>query len=163
MNLEARILAELEAYPAGSPVAVQSLAQRLGVSDGEILEAATALELRPTLRQDNATPADGVVERLRSLGTDPHLSVDFNPLGTPVLRARSDDDAVRGQVDAAFAALVAVQPDQLRRLKACLNPACGWAFYDTSRSRSGTWCVMEVCGARHKMSQYRRRASGITD
>jgi hypothetical protein len=36
MNLEARILAELNAYPAGSPVAVQSLAQRPGISDGEI-------------------------------------------------------------------------------------------------------------------------------
>jgi hypothetical protein len=43
MNLEARILAGLKAYPAGSPVAVQSLAQPqpLGISDGEILEAAT--------------------------------------------------------------------------------------------------------------------------
>jgi predicted RNA-binding Zn ribbon-like protein len=108
-------------------------------------------------------PADDVVERLRSLGTDPHLSVDFDPLGTPVLTTRSHGDAIADHVNAAFAALVAVQPDQLRRLKACLNPACGWAFYDTSRSRSGTWCVMEVCGARHKMSQYRRRASGIAD
>ena len=46
MNLEARILAELKTYPAGSSVAGQSLAQRLGITDGEIPEAATALELR---------------------------------------------------------------------------------------------------------------------
>jgi hypothetical protein len=50
MNFEARILAELKTYPAGSSVAVQSLAQRLGITDGEILEAATALELRSRMR-----------------------------------------------------------------------------------------------------------------
>jgi hypothetical protein len=46
MNREARNLAELKTCSAGSSVAVQSLAQRLGITDGEIIEAATALELR---------------------------------------------------------------------------------------------------------------------
>jgi hypothetical protein len=55
MNLEARSLAGLKAYPAGSPVAIQSLAQRLGISDGEILEAATALELRRPGNDDAVT------------------------------------------------------------------------------------------------------------
>jgi predicted RNA-binding Zn ribbon-like protein len=108
-------------------------------------------------------PADDVVARLRSLGADSPLRVDFDPHGTPVLTTRNDHDLVDGQFDAVFAAVVAVQPDQLRRLKACVNPACGWAFYDTSRSRSGTWCVMEVCGARHKMAQYRHRARRAGD
>jgi predicted RNA-binding Zn ribbon-like protein len=121
-------------------------------------------ELREALRSlllahaSGQTPGADIVARLRSLGANSHLRVDFDPLGTPVLTIRNDHDVVGSQVDAAFAALVAVQPDQLRRLKACVNPACGWVFYDTSRSRSGTWCVMEVCGARHKMAQYRHRA-----
>ncbi len=121
-------------------------------------------ELREALRSlllahaTGQAPGDDVVERLRSLGADSHLKVDFDPFGTPVLTIREDHDLMGSQFDAVFAALVAVHPDQLRRLKACVNPACGWVFYDTSRSRSGTWCVMEVCGARHKMAQYRHRA-----
>lgn len=126
----------------------------------EFREALRSLLLTHAIGQ---APADDVVDRMRSLGADSHLLVDFDPLGTPVLTVRNDHDVVEGQVDAVFAALVSVQPDQLRRLKACVNPACGWAFYDTSRSRSGTWCVMEVCGARHKMAQYRHRAKRTSD
>jgi predicted RNA-binding Zn ribbon-like protein len=43
------------------------------------------------------------------------------------------------------------------RLKACLDPDCGWAFYDRSRNRSGHWCEMAVCGSRHKVRAYRAR------
>lgn len=47
------------------------------------------------------------------------------------------------------------------RLKACRSDTCRWAFYDHSKNRSGHWCSMEVCGARHKAQQYReRRRSG---
>ena len=45
-----------------------------------------------------------------------------------------------------------------RRLKACAAPECRFVFYDHSRSRTGTWCDMNVCGARHKMREYRQRA-----
>jgi predicted RNA-binding Zn ribbon-like protein len=43
------------------------------------------------------------------------------------------------------------------RLKACRAEDCHWAFYDSSRNRSGTWCSMEVCGNRVKTRRYRRR------
>lgn len=42
------------------------------------------------------------------------------------------------------------------RLKACLDPGCGWAFYDRSRNRSGQWCDT-TCGSRHKVRAYRAR------
>jgi predicted RNA-binding Zn ribbon-like protein len=45
------------------------------------------------------------------------------------------------------------------RLKACRNEGCRWAFYDASKNRSGKWCNMDVCGARHKMRVYRERKS----
>jgi predicted RNA-binding Zn ribbon-like protein len=60
-------------------------------------------------------------------------------------------------VETVLAAWASAEPDRLQRLKACVNPDCGWVFYDTSRSRSGTWCLMNVCGARHKMERYRSR------
>ena len=49
-----------------------------------------------------------------------------------------------------------------RRLRACANPACGWAFYDRSRNGSSRWCDMAICGNRAKQRalQVRRRLSG---
>jgi predicted RNA-binding Zn ribbon-like protein len=44
-----------------------------------------------------------------------------------------------------------------QRLKACPADDCHWAFYDHSRNRSGTWCVMAVCGNRSKVRAYRER------
>lgn len=43
------------------------------------------------------------------------------------------------------------------RLKACAAPDCHYVFYDHSRSRTGTWCDMNICGARHKMRKHRAR------
>lgn len=45
------------------------------------------------------------------------------------------------------------------RLKACPAEDCQWAFVDTSRNRSRTWCSMEVCGNRSKTRRYRSRRS----
>jgi predicted RNA-binding Zn ribbon-like protein len=47
------------------------------------------------------------------------------------------------------------------RVKACPAEDCEWAFFDSSRNRSRTWCSMEVCGNRTKTRRYRsRKASG---
>lgn len=47
------------------------------------------------------------------------------------------------------------------RVKACGAENCQWAFYDTSRNRSRTWCSMDVCGNREKTRRYRgRQAAG---
>jgi predicted RNA-binding Zn ribbon-like protein len=45
------------------------------------------------------------------------------------------------------------------RLKACTDDGCQWAFYDTTRNRSRTWCSMEECGNREKTRRYRARQS----
>jgi predicted RNA-binding Zn ribbon-like protein len=45
------------------------------------------------------------------------------------------------------------------RMKACREHTCQWAFYDSSRNRSGTWCSMAVCGNRAKARAYRERHS----
>lgn len=46
------------------------------------------------------------------------------------------------------------------RLKACTDESCQWAFYDTTRNRSRTWCSMEECGNREKTRRYRQRKGG---
>ncbi|MBW3563024.1 MAG: CGNR zinc finger domain-containing protein, partial [Actinobacteria bacterium] len=43
------------------------------------------------------------------------------------------------------------------RLKVCRSDTCRWAFYDSSRNRSGKWCDMAVCGNRTKVANYRER------
>lgn len=43
------------------------------------------------------------------------------------------------------------------RLKICASDECGWAFFDTSRNRGGTWCSMDVCGNKIKNRTYRQR------
>jgi len=45
------------------------------------------------------------------------------------------------------------------RLKACTDEGCQWAFHDTTRNRSRTWCSMDVCGNREKTRRYRQRKS----
>ncbi len=57
------------------------------------------------------------------------------------------------------AAVGAASEGTWRRLKACRNEGCRWAFYDGSKNRSGSWCTMDVCGSRAKMRAYRRRKS----
>jgi predicted RNA-binding Zn ribbon-like protein len=46
------------------------------------------------------------------------------------------------------------------RLKACTDEGCQWAFLDTTRNRSRTWCSMEECGNREKTRRYRARGRG---
>ncbi|WP_019634014.1 CGNR zinc finger domain-containing protein [Actinomadura atramentaria] len=43
------------------------------------------------------------------------------------------------------------------RLKVCPESTCAWAFLDTSKNRSRTWCSMRVCGNRTKTRAYRAR------
>jgi predicted RNA-binding Zn ribbon-like protein len=118
-----------------------------------------AIELRETLRdvlQGNAghmVPA-GALERLDRIA------------GSVPLRARFADGAHLEPAEAtkapATAWLLGVIYESMlegtwRRLKVCANDTCRWAFYDSSRNRSGTWCTMAVCGNRMKGRKFRRR------
>jgi predicted RNA-binding Zn ribbon-like protein len=55
------------------------------------------------------------------------------------------------------AADVLLSPD-LRQLKECPGPDCGWLFLDTSKNHTRRWCTMEGCGNRAKArSHYQRK------
>lgn len=86
------------------------------------------------------------------------LTVAFDRHGEPTLEPR-----VRG-LDALVARLVAditaaSMDGTWLRLKVCPRTACGWAFYDASKNRSGRWCAMAVCGSRTKSARSRARRS----
>jgi predicted RNA-binding Zn ribbon-like protein len=46
-----------------------------------------------------------------------------------------------------------------KRLKACRNDDCRWAFYDRSHAERGAWCDMATCGNRIKNRNLRSRRS----
>jgi len=73
------------------------------------------------------------------------------------------DDAVGVLVAGLLEAVRAAGEDgSWGRLKVCAKDSCRWAFYDTSRNRSGRWCSMSGCGNQVKMQRAharRRRAA----
>ena len=48
----------------------------------------------------------------------------------------------------------------LKRVKKCGDPTCGWLFLDTSRNRSRRWCNMSACGNRAKASRFYKKKTG---
>jgi predicted RNA-binding Zn ribbon-like protein len=74
--------------------------------------------------------------------------VQFRPTGTPFQRA------LGALIDLISKSL---QDGSWDRLKCCELPTCGWAFYDSTRSRTRRWCSMKTCGSRHKAREYYKR------
>jgi predicted RNA-binding Zn ribbon-like protein len=111
------------------------------------------------LARNGGPPPD--LELLGNLAAPATLRVRFGPDGRPAIEPGSEGDPA-GRVVARLLAVViqAEEKGTWERLKACRNEDCKWAFYDASKNRSGSWCNMSICGARHKMRAYRKRKSG---
>jgi predicted RNA-binding Zn ribbon-like protein len=105
-------------------------------------------ESRPA-PQDAARTLDDVAARARL-----RLRVDDSGLARLEAEGKSVDAALGRLLIAVYRAM---ENDTWARLKACRADTCRWAFYDHSKNRSGHWCSMEVCGARHKAREYRAR------
>ena len=103
--------------------------------------------------------ATAVSTELDDLAGTALLRVAFDPSGEP--RLRPVEGKAKGIETGMALMLAAVLRSSAEgawgRLKACRNEGCRWAFYDNSKNRSGTWCDMQTCGARHKMRAYRER------
>lgn len=77
------------------------------------------------------------------------LALDLHPAGTiGELGSQLLAIVFQAQIDGTW-----------ERLKLCENSECRWAFYDSSRNRSGHWCRMGECGNRLKNRAYRARRS----
>lgn len=89
------------------------------------------------------------------------LRARFDPEGEPRLMPAAGAKDVVEEVMGRILAIVVLSAAEgtWRRLKACRNEGCLWAFYDHSKNRSGSWCTMDVCGSRAKMRAYRRHRS----
>ncbi len=128
---------------------------RLGPGDLE-----EAIEFRETLRavlESNADHGDSdtALRRLDAIAARIPLRVQL--AGHP----RHEPEGKDG-VHAALGRLLGIAYEAAiegtwRRLKVCRSDTCRWAFYDSSRNRSGTWCTMAICGNRMKGRVFRRR------
>ncbi len=131
------------------------------VSDADL---GRALDLRESLRAlmlaNHGEPlAAEVVAGLNRVASDAPLVVRLDDTGHARLAP-----AAAG-VDGALARLLAIVSTAVvegtwSRMKACREDVCRWAFYDTSKNRSGAWCSMAVCGNRNKVRAYQRRRRG---
>lgn len=98
-------------------------------------------------------------EELDDLAGGALLRVGFDPSGEPRLLPAEENGVERAMSMMLAAVARSAIEGTWKRLKACRNEKCRWVFYDGSKNRSGAWCDMQTCGARHKMRAYRERKS----
>jgi predicted RNA-binding Zn ribbon-like protein len=113
--------------------------------------------IRGFLRMDDEEvrePAD--IDTLNHLAKRVPLQVVFHQDGQATLT--SELDGVDGVISTIFIGMLAAMADgSWLRLKICRNERCQKVFYDVSKNRSGTWCMMARCGSRAKARAYQQR------
>ena len=124
-------------------------------------DLARILELRESLRallrtNNGGEASERELQPLRDAAERSRYRLGFGPAGNLSLApARADLSGFESRL------LLAIERLQCEeawpRLKACTDEECQWAFYDTTRNRSRTWCSMDVCGNRVKTRRYRER------
>jgi predicted RNA-binding Zn ribbon-like protein len=125
------------------------------------VEIQRAVHLREALRagllanHDREPLPEVTAAALTEVAGWPGVRVAFTSGG---LRLYSDRGGITGLVvDVTNATADALADGTWSRLKACVTDTCRWAFYDHSRSRTGRWCSMGICGNRAKQSRWRDR------
>lgn len=110
---------------------------------------------------DGRTADAGAVATLNDAAERARLHMRISADGRARLetRARGLDGALGRLLLIAYEAM---ERGDWSRLKACRNDTCQWGFYDHSKNRSKTWCLMEVCGSQVKSRAYRARRRAET-
>jgi predicted RNA-binding Zn ribbon-like protein len=139
--------------------------ERTGEHAADLDEAdlARVLSLRESLRAlllaNNGEEAEADLVPLREAAERTRIRTTFSAAGKLDLTpARSGLSGFEARL------LLAIERLQSHgawpRLKACTVDDCQWAFYDTTRNHSRTWCSMDVCGNREKTRRYRQKKVG---
>jgi predicted RNA-binding Zn ribbon-like protein len=135
------------------------LVDRRPVTDADVRHAVEVREaLRNLLSANHGDrPSKDAVETLSRAARSAQLVVEFEVGGQAKLEpAASGVDAALGKILAiAFRSML---DGTWQRLKVCRDDTCRWAFYDRSKNRSGSWCLMSVCGNRCKARKHRQHA-----
>jgi predicted RNA-binding Zn ribbon-like protein len=57
----------------------------------------------------------------------------------------------------AVSAVLLLASEDIRRVKQCQGPTCGWVFVDDSRNQSRRWCDSRECGNRERVRAHYAR------
>ncbi|HET7416802.1 MAG TPA: CGNR zinc finger domain-containing protein [Solirubrobacterales bacterium] len=155
---------EEETDAVAEPALLRSwIAENTGelVSEPDGTELQRVLDLRESLRallrgNNGHEPGAADLTALRAAVERSRYRPTLSPQGLVTLDpARADLSGFEARL------LLALERLQTQgawpRLKACTDDGCQWAFYDSTRNHSRTWCSMDVCGNREKTRRYRRR------
>jgi predicted RNA-binding Zn ribbon-like protein len=155
---------EPEVEELDSPAALATWMKDHGITpdeDPDAQDLASAVQfreaLRKLLRANNGSRLDpGSLGALREAAKEGLIRIEIDSTG------RAVPAPAHTGLGAVFARLLAAVADSQaagtwERMKACADDDCEWAFYDSSKNRSRTWCSMEVCGNRAKTRAYRAR------
>lgn len=131
----------------------------VGELDDEDLGRVAALResLRALLRANNGEEVgEEELSSFREAAERSRYRTSVSPDGRlSIAPARSDLSGFEARLLLAIERLQCLEV--WPRLKACTDEECQWAFYDTTRNHSRTWCSMDVCGNREKTRRYRAR------
>ena len=96
------------------------------------------------------------LERLTDAVSDISFSLNFEENHSVLIPNTSSacEQTIGRLVAIIFQSVV---DDTWSRFKCCALPTCGWAYYDSTRSRTKRWCSMRTCGSRHKAKRYYER------
>ena len=130
----------------GARVAAEDLALLIGVREG-----LRGVLLGHAGHDGEAPPSGDLDDLLRTVPLTVRLAT-----GTATVRA-VEDRAAHRVIAAVLSAVIAAPPEEWTRLKVCARDSCRWAFFDTSRNRSGRWCSMAGCGNIVKMRRAHAR------
>lgn len=144
-----RWLAAAGIVPAGTAIADDGLRR-----SRDVREAIRALLVH---NEGAAPPSAEQLRPLRDLPDGGRFDLNVGADGQVGLGPVAGDDLDAGLLGLLLVVRDAQVDGTWRRLKACHNDECQWAFYDRSHSRRGTWCDMAVCGNRIKNRNLRER------
>ena len=120
-----------------------------------------AIEVREAIRAlmsaNNGDSLDArATELLNAAAENAVMRLQISPDGRGALQPAASG------IDAALALVLAAMFQSMAdgswpNMKACRSDTCRWAFHDSSKNHSRTWCSMSVCGNRAKARSYRER------
>jgi predicted RNA-binding Zn ribbon-like protein len=152
----------------GAPADLRRLLAELGFGNVDVKPAdlRRALEVREALRDvmgaNNGEPLSRhAVELLNKAAAKAKVVAAFDD------NASWRIEPVSNGVDQALGQMLAtvfrsMSEGTWSRMKACGNPDCRWAFYDSTKNHSGRWCEMATCGNRMKARAFRERQRGLS-
>jgi predicted RNA-binding Zn ribbon-like protein len=122
-----------------------------------VIEAREALRMLILARDDRADAANAASAKacLHEVATKARFALTLEPLLWGLEPTSKGVDRALGVILARV--VEGMTNGTWGRLKACRRDSCQWVFWDDSRSRTGAWCDMSVCGNRSKAVRFRRR------